>query len=148
MRYLLTLCSLLFLVACGDNPQNAQEEQQFSEQSAAFDKVMVVHDDVMPKMSDISRVRRGLEKYLDDPEMNASLKERVQENVDGLNNADDAMMNWMRNIQQPRKLRKDKSHAEVMAYFDQQMQEIEQVQRAMETNLAGGQMLLSELEGE
>ena len=148
MRYLLTIFSFLFLLACGDSPQNTPEEQQFAEQSEAFDRVMVIHDDVMPKMSDISRVRRALKQHLDNPESDASIKAKVQENIDGLNDADEAMMSWMRNIQQPRKLRKEKSHAEVMAYFAEQMKEIEQVQRAMETNLAGGQMLLSEIEGE
>ncbi|MFK7936984.1 MAG: hypothetical protein AB8G22_25945 [Saprospiraceae bacterium] len=148
MRYLLTIFSFLLMVACGDSPQNAQEEAQFAEQSEAFDKVMVVHDDVMPKMSDISRVRRTLKKHLDNPEVEATVKAKIQENIDGLNHADDAMMNWMRNIQQPRKLRKDKSHDQVMTYFNDQMQEIEKVQRSMEANIAGGQMLLSEIEGE
>lgn len=148
MRFLLTLVMITLVLACGDSPQNAQEEQQFATQSEAFDKVMVVHDDVMPKMSDISRVRRALKKHLDNPQLDEAAKANIQENIDGLNEADDAMMNWMRNIQQPRKLRKERSHEEVMTYFEEQMREIEQVQRAMETNLVGGQLLLSEIEGE
>lgn len=148
MRILLTICSLFFLVACGDSPQNAEEEAQFAEQNEAFDAMMVVHDDVMPKMSDISRVRRALKGHLGNEELSAEAKAKIQENIDGLNNADDGMMNWMRNVQQPRKLRKTKSHDEIMQYFAAQKAEIEKVQRAMETNIIGGQMMLSEIEGE
>lgn len=148
MRILLTIFSLLFLMACGDNPQNAQEEAQFAQQNEAFDAMMIVHDDVMPKMSDISRVRRALKGHLDDPELSTEAKAKIQENIDGLNAADEGMMSWMRNIKQPRKLRQTMSHEEILDYFAGQKSEIKKVQRAMETNILGGQMMLSEIEGE
>ena len=147
MRFLLAALMVTLLVACGDNPKNSEEAAQFAQQNEAYDQMMVVHDEVMPKMSDISRTRRALKSHLDNPDLTPAMKKKVMENINGLNDADDGMMDWMRNIEKPRNLRDAKSHDEVMNYYMQQQAEIEKVKRAMETNLVGGQMLVSELKG-
>ena len=65
--------------------KSASPEQK--ELNRLHDEVMLIHDEVMPKMRDIYQLRRQLKKE----EENQELKDLIT----NLERADDAMMDWM-----------------------------------------------------
>ena len=76
---------MFMIVSCGPN-HNDEEVKQL------YEEVIAIHDDVMPKISDISKLRRKIRKD-------------KQENIESINymkeleEADDAMMDWMSDFQ-------------------------------------------------
>lgn len=84
----LTFCCLI-LSSC-DNVEN-------TEYSLLYDEVMAIHDEVMPKMRDISKAKKSLKKINDE-----SLNEMVQQQITQLEDADEAMMSWMHDFKKPK----------------------------------------------
>lgn len=82
--------TFLFLMACGPS---SPEEKIIQEM---HDKIMVVHDEVMPKMSDIYKLRKNLQKQ-DNPQT----KEARDIAVAQLDVAEEAMMEWMSQYHKP-----------------------------------------------
>lgn len=80
------LVIILVLAACGQK----SPEQLFIDQE--HDEIMKIHDDVMPRLSDIHKLRKRLKK-------DEALKESPL--VDVLESADDAMMEWMHAYDKP-----------------------------------------------
>ncbi len=86
---LFVVASVLFLCSsCKDSSPEGKEIQQLHEE------VMVIHDDVMPKMRDIYKLRKALLKHDDQSE--------VEHLISALENADDAMMDWMADYKKPK----------------------------------------------
>jgi hypothetical protein len=79
---------LTILSACGPNYEK--------EATSLYQEVMALHDEVMPKMSDINKAKKKLNELKDDENgvvMDAQIEALVQ--------ADDAMMNWMYQFKNP-----------------------------------------------
>lgn len=57
------------------------------------DEIMLIHDEVMPKMKDIYRLKKELKKVKN--------KEVTNTHIRALDNADEAMMDWMANYKKP-----------------------------------------------
>lgn len=73
--------ALMIIVGCG-------------EKSVLEMKVMEVHDEVMPKLGKLNKLRSGLSKSL--PSItDQNLKKTVLETIKNLEDADDGMMDWM-----------------------------------------------------
>lgn len=93
MRLKLMLFSLPFLIgflSCQDNSPEGKVLNKL------YDNVMEVHDDVMPKISDMNRLGRQLKKQ--DPE---KADPEVQSAIRRLDQEEDRMMNWMRDFKRP-----------------------------------------------
>jgi len=58
-------------------------------------EIMSIHDEVMPKMKDIYSLKKQLKKVED--------KDQVVDLLSALENADDAMMDWMAQYKKPKK---------------------------------------------
>ena len=81
------------------------------------DQIMVIHDDVMPKMRDIYNLKKKMKK-------DANLKESPL--LDSLEYADELMMQWMHDYKRP-----SAKDADYEAYLSTQMDEIKEVRDAM-----------------
>ncbi len=85
--FILVFSSLIFLVS-------ACKEQKPSADSSQMEKVMAIHDEVMPKMGKLGKLVGELKSKVDTTaagkEYEASMKE--------LQDAHTAMMDWMRNF--------------------------------------------------
>lgn len=86
-KFFLFILFLTFISACKDSPQKSDTPSQMKE-------VMAIHDEVMPKMGDISKLVATLKSKVDTTE---SGKEYEKAMID-LQNAHKEMMDWMRSF--------------------------------------------------
>jgi hypothetical protein len=86
-RLFLVLLSIL-IISCGPPKDPAYQK--------LYDEVMVIHDDVMPKMTDINRAKKKLRKLKD-----GTNDELITLQIEQLDAADEAMMSWMHEFDSP-----------------------------------------------
>ncbi len=143
-NYCFLLFSLLLLAACGasEKEQNALVEKE------AFDTMIALHDEVMPKMGPINKLSRQLKSVFPVVDStNAALGERVIQAIGDLEEADDGMMAWM-NMNGGKKLEKlqaEKSHEEIMQYIKEEENSITNVKGLMLSSIEQAEDLLAEL---
>jgi len=121
--YFMAACLLLGLLGCKEpSPEQKLINQQ-------HDEIMVIHDEVMPKMSDIHKLKKTIKK--------SELPNKAVL-IASLEKADDAMMDWMHGYDKPSVtdenyvdyLEKQKKSVAVMR--DIMNQAISQAQKALE----------------
>jgi HEPN domain-containing protein len=102
MKNLKSLCvvGLFILVGCGKGGEhqhtNSAAAMDDSPNQALYDQVMDVHDEVMPKMDDIMKLKRELQdKIANSPDMVVERKEQLEQVIANLDSASNAMMSWM-----------------------------------------------------
>ncbi|MEQ1585448.1 MAG: hypothetical protein ABL895_06200 [Cyclobacteriaceae bacterium] len=96
----LFIVGLLVLAACGKGGEhehsNSDSDTDESPNQALYDQVMDVHDEVMPKMADIMKLKRELQdKIANSPDMVIERKEQLEKVIANLDSASNAMMSWM-----------------------------------------------------
>jgi hypothetical protein len=131
-RLFLLLPSLLFLVfSCGT--QSNQEECSSDEclKQQAYDKVIAVHDEVMPKLSYISELKSKLEEKMTTIEDSVEAQEYL-EIMQDLDTADESMWVWMRSFNsdiEPMPI------DEAMDYLNDEQAKIDQVAEKINTSI-------------
>lgn len=97
-KYTLTVLTLfifsLFISSCSDNSTKGSAVAELEEE------VMYIHDDVMPKMSDIMKHKEKINALLSDSswhESNPDYVNNLRKTLDKLNVAEKEMWNWMHN---------------------------------------------------
>lgn len=119
----LTGILLLYIFACQSNDPNHIAQESLK------DELMVVHDEVMPRMGEIHKLKKQLKKLSSksiEGTDNSDLEE-IRNAIKDLEKADDGMMEWMASFKSPSKLRGEKSHDEIMNYLKDEKIKIEQV---------------------
>lgn len=124
----------LLMTACKNDPTPPKDTKM----PAIYDEVMAVHDDVMPRMSDIMSLKQQLRKHLTKEDK----KEQILEQIQVLDHADRAMMDWMGELQVP------KTEPQRTEYLKIQLQEIINVRDEMLHSIQSGNALLNELNAE
>ena len=150
--WLFVLAGSIFFIGCAqsstDNTSTTEDTvSPIALEDKAWDEMMVVHDEVMPKMGNMNRVSREL-KALSEGLTEKSDLEKVNKAVKDLEGASEGMMTWMSELQQPEKLRKAQSHEEIMSYLQGEIAEITKVKEDMLNSLEEGKKLLNELKAE
>ena len=116
-------------------------------ESKRWDEVMKNHDVVMPLMGNINKVRKDLKTYVAEQDsLPAEQQQSVNQLLVKLDNADEAMMDWMNGFQQLERLRNEKSHEEIMKYLDEQEKAIEVVGKEMKESIQSGLQFLKSKE--
>lgn len=110
--------SLLVLSLIQCKPQTPEQK----EINQRHDEIMVIHDEVMPMMKDIYQLKKELK--------NSSQSEEAQTLIKSLDDADEAMMDWMAGYDKP-----SASDGDYKAYLDQQMVEVKKMQDVMLTSI-------------
>lgn len=130
--------TVFLLVSCGDDQKEAQEK--------LLDKVMVVHDEIMPKMGAIMKYKKQLKAKID--ELTAEGKEdneariaELKEAIESLDNSHEGMMSWMREFDTDFE---GKVEEDVMSYLKDQMTKIEEVGKMTNLALKKAEELLAE----
>ncbi len=141
---------LVFFVACGPPPKFSSEE--IAEQNEAWEKMMDVHDEVMPLvMHEIPETIEELEELAQASAVEANdFHPRVQQAVADLKEADQGMYDWMGRIKNNKRkaLRKKyDDHAAMMAFIDKEQVDIDQVAEDINSSLAAAKALLKERVG-
>jgi hypothetical protein len=144
MRYLTTFALLIFSLsfyACDSLESTAEE--------AAFETMMDVHDEIMPRMGEVNKLSRelkGLEAANDTT--NRELMGEIDGAIRALENAHNGMMAWM-NMNGGNKLeqlRKEKNHDETMAYILDEEEKIIKVKEDIETSIQQAQNILDKVQ--
>ena len=127
------LCTAL--VGCGND--NKESETKLNEE------VMAVHNEVMPKMGEASRLKRQLSSFKQTvPDENAALKDSHINTILLLAKSEDLMSDWMANYKYPNPSAK---HEDLVIYLKAQKDSIKQVSDALYRSLAVAKGFLSEM---
>jgi len=113
----------VFCISCGPD-QKAIEK-------AKFDEVMAVHDEMMPKMSAIRKLKQKLVEKAQAiaPEDSTGIEqESLTELVAELETASESMMIWMRSFAEPEE---GTAHEEVLKFYEQEMEKVMEVREKM-----------------
>lgn len=93
---------LLFVLSFGacnkptEHTHNHDAPTEEGPNQVLYDQVMDIHDDVMPKMDEIMKLKRQLQEQIaSSPDMVAERKAELEQMISNLDSASQAMMNWM-----------------------------------------------------
>jgi len=90
-----------------------------------YDQVMDIHDEVMPKMNEIYKLRKGLQdSLLHHPEITEASKAEIEKTIVILDSANTSMMVWMRQFNPPDQ--KDKKAFE--KYMEEELVKVKKMQ--------------------
>ena len=124
----LALFIITLTISC--SPNQDKEQQKMEEELYA--EVMAVHDEVMPKMSRILSLERELKEAVEglDSASSESLEklEYLERHIARLQEADEAMMQWMRSFEVNQE---GWAHDSIMSYLEKEKKRISQVQDKM-----------------
>lgn len=71
-------------------------------EKSLYDQVMDIHDEVMPKMNDIYKMKKSLQDSIaKTPDMPEETKLKFQQSILRLDSAGNSMMSWMREFNPP-----------------------------------------------
>lgn len=100
---------------------------------ALYDQVMKVHNEVMPKMDDILKIKEVLKEKLNtQKELADEKKKEIEAVVSKLDSANQRMMNWMHEFKtQPDSLGEEK----IREYLETEMERIKKVSDEMKDAL-------------
>ena len=96
-----SLLLVLILMSCNGKTNNGQDSQNGNESGnqALYDEVMKVHDEVMPKMNDIYKLKEELKKDIANaPGLVETKRKQIESAIVQLDAASESMMDWMRNF--------------------------------------------------
>ncbi len=130
------------------DPETAIDDKEAPEEvraeKALYDQVMQIHDEIMPKMDNIMKAKGQLQERLDSLRQingNENLVSAMEEATTSLTEADEAMMQWMRNFKPQDDV---KDHQTVIDYYKDQEEKIKAVKDQMYNSLEEAEKLLKE----
>lgn len=131
VEILIAITFLSIITAC--NQKNRVEKLKA--------EVMAIHDEVMPEMGTLMNLQKELKdkiSHLDttDQSMADSLRRLVKQ----LEEADEAMMQWMRNYKDPSP---EMSEEEALEYLESKKESITEVKNKINTSKAAAQAALN-----
>lgn len=92
---------LLVTIGCSKSSESTDHdahdmESEESPNTALYDQVMEIHDELMPKMEEIYTLKKELqEEIAKTPEIIAEKKQELEKTILYLDSANNAMMDWM-----------------------------------------------------
>lgn len=126
MRILLSITLIFILNVSCDNTQTKEVDQV----KQLWDEMMVIHDEVMPKTSEIVRLQKQLKE-----------QENTEAIVQQLADAEESMWTWMNGLKQYEKI-EQMDKAEAIEYLKASKAEIEKVKQQMLESIDAGQAKL------
>ena len=127
------LAILLFAGGCKQKTQAHDEHHHHNEEAtgnkALYDEVMKVHNEVMPKMDDIYKLKGQLKKKISEtPGMPAEKKTAIESAIVKLDSASEGMMIWMRKFTPPSDSTSEEKEKE---YLEDQKVKVQKVKEDM-----------------
>ena len=91
------LLFVMLVSACSKTQPAAEADAESDNPNQVlYDQVMDVHDEVMPRMDDIMKLKRSLQEQIaNTPDMGVERKQQLEKIISNLDSASSAMMNWM-----------------------------------------------------
>ena len=130
------LLAVLLLAACG-KPSEHSDHDDSSEgdnpNEALYNQVMDVHDEVMPKMEDIYKLKKDLQEQIaTTPDMVVERKRQLEAIISNLDSANNAMMDWMHKFSPlPDSIDQEKARE----YLESEIERIREVKELMNESI-------------
>jgi hypothetical protein len=122
---------VLILLGCSSKNDNGQDSQNSnsSGNQALYDEVMKVHDEVMPKMNDIYKLKEDLKKEIANaPDIVEEKRKEIESAILQLDAASESMMDWMRNFDP---LPDSSGEEKARQYLEEQKVKVDKVKETM-----------------
>ena len=124
--------SLLFLSACGGkggehtgHGDHDSDSDDDNPNTALYNQVMDVHDEIMPKMEDLYRFKKDIQDQItNSPDMVIEKKQQLEKIISNLDSASTAMMDWMHKFNP---LPDSVDQEQARAYLESEMEKIKKV---------------------
>ena len=136
MKYLSIIALVAVVFSCS-SPQKKTEEAQ---EPTLKEKVMMVHDEVMPKMGELRKTQKELLVLVDSSAADSVVAAKYQELAREIEVANESMMNWMRNFEPDFA----GTPEEVEEYLQGELEKIEKVKSDMLKSLEEGKKALTD----
>ena len=127
------LLSLFFFAACGNKgTEHSGHDNHGTDPSdgdnpntALYNEVMEVHDEIMPKMEDIYKLKKEIQEQIaNSPDIVAEKKQQLEQVVSNLDSASNSMMDWMHRFNP---LPDSIDQEQARAYLESEMEKIKKV---------------------
>lgn len=129
-----------------ENPSESTTNESSAEQTLegeTWDDVIGIHDEVMPEMSTIGRIKRRVSAYLEEQTSSQpSTKTELLDLLTQLQQAEDGMWDWMYNFQQLEPLQDSLEHQGILDYLEYERARIVKVKAEMEQSIEAGRALM------
>lgn len=135
--------SMLLIWGCGQKPHeheggHAVSTGENSPNDALYDEVMKVHDEVMPKMDDIYKLKEELKAKTLASGTDEEKKKQLEASIAKLDSANESMMAWMHEFNPlPDSLGVEKARE----YLETEMEKIKNVRTEVQEALEKGEAL-------
>jgi len=137
-HHLAFFLGIAILFACG--PKAPSPEEQAVE--ALEKEVMAIHDEVMPKMSQLESLTTSLQTELNKPELDSMLRMEIQNSITLLEAGDSLMWNWMHNYKKPEGV----PLYSLSTYFQSEKAKVTTMRNAMLEGLQRAESLVKKLD--
>lgn len=132
--------SLLTLIWSCTNTSDPKAQQDRLE-----DKIMGIHDEVMPKMGEFNQTKQQLMQVLFLAKLDQKTREDLSAVVGNMGETEEAMMTWMNERQSAQMLRGEKKdHAFIMDYLAKDQAKIEKIGKDMDDLSAKAKKAIAE----
>lgn len=125
-RYISLILAFSLLAGCSGS-RDKQENKEDNSNQSLYEKVMGVHDEVMPRMDEIHKLKRELQETIKNSKDLAEEKRKeLEQKIALLDSASRSMMNWMHEFR-PEELKGDS----LRAYLEKEMERVTKVKELM-----------------
>ena len=113
-------------------------------QDALRDELMAIHDDVMPKMGELSTLAGQLKQIIaTDSTLTETERTKIESAIMRMALADEGMMDWMATFRQPEMLRGKMENEAILQYLEAEKQKINDVSVQIRSGIEDGKQLIS-----
>lgn len=133
MKTLVKILPIIIIIAFACKEKSHQQEShdatdadvtEISGNQELYNEVMKVHDEVMPRMNDIHRLKQTLKEKLESPSLDKTEKLKIEGMIARLDSASEGMMVWMRQFSPlPDSLGEEKARE----YLEDEMEKVKKV---------------------
>ncbi len=143
---------LIGLLAVACKPKSGEQKAEVEEQNIdrgnmqiqqkKWEEVMAVHDEVMPRMSEVNRLTEQLKERMETaPEAE---KQELSQAVQQLEAADKGMWDWMYGIKQLGELRDSLAHEGIVEYLNTEEKKIAEVRDQILSSIDNAKALVDD----
>jgi len=143
---LIALLSILSILSCTKSSDHstmnhdADLTQEEGPNQALYNQMMDVHDEVMPRMDEIMRLKRELQEQISkSPEMVIERKQELENVISNLDSASNSMMSWMHRLHEFNPLADSVDQEKAREYLESEMEEIRKVKELISESIEKAQ---------
>ncbi len=119
---------IIFITSCGQ--KKAEEDAN----KILYNQVMDIHDEVMPSMDELYRLKKQLtEKIENSPDLVEEKRQEIEQTILVIDSASKSMMRWMREFRP-----EEYKEVELTKYLESEMKRVQTVKEIMQDALVQG----------